>query len=96
MRNGYLRYFVVSTYLNNDSENQLLLCIDIMRRHLAWEIVTLCIRVNLPQCKSGNMHTKIIVLHTTDFVYFVMRNKLILIVFFIKYVWVFTENTLLI
>ena len=35
-----------------------------------------------------NKHTKFIVLHTMDFVYVVVHYKLILIVFFIKYIWV--------
>ena len=39
-----------------------------------------------------NTHTKIIVLHTTDFVFIFIPYKLILSVFFIKYIWVFTEH----
>ena len=45
MWNGYLRFFVVNTCLDNDAENQSLLCTEIMRRGLAWITVTLCIRV---------------------------------------------------
>ena len=35
MPNGYLRFFVVNTSLDNDAENQLLLCAEIMCRRLA-------------------------------------------------------------
>ena len=34
MRNDYLWYFVISTYLDNGAENQLPLCSEIMRRSL--------------------------------------------------------------
>ena len=34
MRNGYLWFFVVNAYLHNDAVNQLLLCAEIMCRHL--------------------------------------------------------------
>ena len=95
MRNGYLWFFVVNTHLDSDVENQLHLCTEIMCTCLAWEIVTLCIRVKLPRwCR--NMHTKIIILHTVNFVYIVICYKLIWIAFFIKYIWVFTKNMLLI
>ena len=33
MRNGYLQFFVVNTYLDNGAENQSLLCTKIMHRH---------------------------------------------------------------
>ena len=50
MWNGYLRYFVNGAYLDNDIENQSLLCAKIMHRHLVQEIVTLSIRVKLLPC----------------------------------------------
>ena len=53
MRNGYLRYFVVSTYLDNDAQNQSLLCTDIMRRRLALEIVTLYQGENFAVSRAG-------------------------------------------
>ena len=36
---------ILNTCLDNDAENQSLLCTEIMRRGLAWITVTLCIRV---------------------------------------------------
>ena len=47
MRNGYLRFFDINSSLDNDAENQSLLCAEIMHSPLAWEIVTLCISVKL-------------------------------------------------
>ena len=35
MRNGYLQFFVINTKLENDAENQSLLCAEIMRKGLA-------------------------------------------------------------
>ena len=44
----------------------------------------------------GNTHTKILILHTTRFCFHLICYKLTLSVFFIKHIWVFTENTLII
>ena len=63
MRNGYLRFFAVTTEPDNDAENQSLLCAEIMPKPL-----TMGISHTVYQGETfavGNMHTKIIVLHTT-------------------------------
>ena len=96
MPSGSLLFFVVNTYLDNDTENQSLLCTEIMRRRLVWEKSHCISGLNFRCGQSENMHTKIIVLHTTDCVYVVMCYRLVLIVFFIKNIWVFRENMLLI
>ena len=47
--NGYLPFFVANTYVDNDAENQLFLCTDIMHRSLAPEIVILYIEMKFSQ-----------------------------------------------
>ena len=60
-----------------------------MRRHL----VSLCIRVKLSRwTKWEYMHTQIIILHITDCSHFDMIQIDFKWVFFIKYIWVFTEK----
>ena len=83
MQNGYMGFFVVNTSLDNDAEYQSLLYAEIMQKfsmgnsHTVYQGEPLAV-------ESGNRHTKIIILHTADFVYIVMHYKLILIVFFIN------------
>ena len=50
--------FVVSTYLDTDAENHLLLRTEIMRRRLVRKIVTLCIRVKLLLCPEWEYEYK--------------------------------------
>ena len=80
---------VVNTYLDNDAENQSHLCAEIIRRRVAQEIVTLCIMVKLWWWSKREYAYKNFILHTTDFVYILICYKLILSVFFNKYIWVF-------